>query len=109
MIEEGWCNKPKGTLQILFERGWINPTHNKDYTWHGKINDLGIVNESTSIKALLNKQPDFISEMTLLQFIGDEIDVVVDRSPKCHSELAGEVIEYAWAVVKLFTAAVIYE
>jgi hypothetical protein len=22
---EGWCNKPKGSLQILFERGWIDP------------------------------------------------------------------------------------
>jgi len=23
-IKPGWCNKPKGMLQILFERGWID-------------------------------------------------------------------------------------
>lgn len=25
VIQEGWLNKPKGSLQLLFERGWINP------------------------------------------------------------------------------------
>ena len=60
------------------------------------------MDKNTLIKALLNKQPDVISEMTLLQFIGDQIGVVVDRSPKCHPELAGEGIEYAWDTAKLF-------
>jgi hypothetical protein len=26
IIQEGWLNEPKGSLQILYERGWIDPT-----------------------------------------------------------------------------------
>jgi hypothetical protein len=28
IIEEGWCNKPKGALQVLYERGFIDPLVN---------------------------------------------------------------------------------
>ena len=31
-IQEGWVGKSKGSLQILFERGWINPEKLSDYT-----------------------------------------------------------------------------
>ena len=24
VIEEGWCGKPKGLLQVLWKRGWID-------------------------------------------------------------------------------------
>ena len=35
-IVEGWIGKPKGALQVLYERGWINPTNNpKVYTMKG--------------------------------------------------------------------------
>ena len=30
-IVEGWEGKPKGMLQILWERGWINETNLKHY------------------------------------------------------------------------------
>jgi len=31
-IIQGWMNKPKGLLQILWEQGWINPNENiNDY------------------------------------------------------------------------------
>ena len=36
-IKPGWVNKPKGAHQILFERGWINPTKSCPYTEHGCI------------------------------------------------------------------------
>ena len=45
-------------------------------------------------------QPDFISEETLLQFHGKKLGVTVDCTPKCHPELAGEGIEYAWGCAK---------
>jgi hypothetical protein len=69
---EGWVNKPKGLLQILFERGWINPDNLKQYTENGKMDEMGNLKEETSIKLLLQKQPDFMAELTLLQYYGQK-------------------------------------
>ena len=33
---------------------------------------------------------------------GSQLGVTVDRTPKCHPELAGEGIEYAWGAAKLY-------
>ena len=49
----------------------------------------------------MNLQQDFINEITLLQFHARQIGVDIDRTPKCHPEMAGEGIEYAWALAKL--------
>ena len=35
-IDEGWARKSKGAKQILFERGWIDPTNIHFYTEKGK-------------------------------------------------------------------------
>jgi hypothetical protein len=43
---------------------------------------------------------DFEEEETLLQHMGKTMGVVVDRSPKCHAEIAGEGIEYSWGCAK---------
>ena len=32
IIEEGWYSKPKGSLQLLWERGWIDPNKSHTYT-----------------------------------------------------------------------------
>ncbi len=39
---------------------------------------------------------DFEKEESLLQVNGHEMEVLVDRTPKCHCELASEGIEYTW-------------
>jgi hypothetical protein len=101
-IQEGWVGKPKGSLQILYERGWINPLSWKQYTEKGRVNEMGILDESTSLSCLMQKQTDFTNELTLLQFYGARMGVTVDRTPKCHPELAGEGIEYLWAMSKLY-------
>ena len=62
---------------------------------------MGVIDESTSIKKLIERQQDFISELTLLQYHSQQLGVVLDRSPKCHPEIAGEGIEYLWALAKL--------
>ncbi len=62
---------------------------------------MGILLENTSINLLIQNQPDFVSELTLLQYHGNKLGVIVDRTPKCHPELAGEGIEYVWALAKL--------
>jgi hypothetical protein len=102
IIEEGWVGKPKGSLQILYERGWIDPANWKQYTEKGKVDTMGNLLEDTSLVLLLQKQPDFLSEITLLQYFAEQMGVTVDRTPKCHPELAGEGIEYLWAFAKLY-------
>ena len=46
-------------------------------------------------------QKDFVEEKTLLQHYREKLGVVVDWTPKCHPEMAGEGIEHAWACFKL--------
>ena len=36
VIIEGWMRKQKGAMQILYERGWLNPEHLSSYTADGK-------------------------------------------------------------------------
>jgi ribosomal protein L17 len=43
---------------------------------------------------------DFINEESMLQYYGRLMGVAVNRTPKCHCELAGEGIEYSWAASK---------
>jgi hypothetical protein len=43
---------------------------------------------------------DFIEEETLLQYHGKTLGVIVDRTPKCHPEVAGEGIAYSWGCLK---------
>ena len=124
VISEGWVGCQKGSLQILFERGWINPEFLQHYTSDGKKQtDSNQTNcnanknlESSSsshipvdptgcnysLKAIMKLQYDFANEITLLQFHGNELGVIIDRTPKCHPEIAGEGIEYAWALSKFF-------
>ena len=50
----------------------------------------------------MENQPDFIEEETLLQYHGRLLGAIVDRTPKCHPEMAGEGIEYSWGCAKGF-------
>ena len=36
----------------------------------------------------------------MLQMMGQKLGAVVDRTPKCHCEIAGEGIEYSWGLAK---------
>ena len=84
-ISEGWVDKPKGTTQVLYERGWLEP--GEKYTAKEEV-------------AILKNLPDFVNELTQLQYIGSLLDVFVDCSPKFHPEIAGEGIEYCWGLAK---------
>jgi hypothetical protein len=101
-IDYGWMGKPKGMLQILWERGFIDPSiedPEKHYTLDGKDGD-GAVDESRSLKYLIRHCYDFDHEQTMMQYIGEKLGVIVDRTPKCHCEMAGEGIEYSWGLGK---------
>ena len=43
---------------------------------------------------------DFVEEETMLQLMVRKMGMEVDRTPKCHAEMAGEGIEYVWALIK---------
>jgi hypothetical protein len=43
---------------------------------------------------------DFEGQETMLQLKATKMGVFMDRTPKCHCELAGEGIEYAWGCAK---------
>ena len=43
---------------------------------------------------------DFEQEESLLQTMGHSTGILIDRTPKCHCELAGKGIEYSWGCSK---------
>jgi hypothetical protein len=102
LVNKGWYGKPKGMFQVLWERGWIDPTDLNKYTQKGRKDHLGVIDNNTSIDYLMSLQSDFMNEKTMLQHIGEKLGCFMDRTPKCHPELAGEGIEYEWAMAKLW-------
>ena len=46
-------------------------------------------------------QDDFRDEMTLLQYHITKLGATIECSPKCHPEIAGEGVEYGWALAKM--------
>ena len=99
-MEEGWFKKPKGMLQILWERGFIDTEKVSQYTLNGPQDIYGSIDKNFNLIYLMTQQYDFAHESTMLQHIGNELGVIVDRTPKCHPEMAGEGIEYSWGCAK---------
>jgi hypothetical protein len=99
-ITEGWEGKPKGMLHILFERGCINPERINEYTVDGKNDAFGNHVTDACLRYWMDQLSDFQDEETLLQYHGRQIGGKVDRTPKCHLEMAGKGMEYAWACGK---------
>ena len=71
------------------------------YTINGSKDEYGAVIPGTSLKEMMNSLEDFCEEETLLQHHGRLLNVIVDRTPKCHPEIAGEGVEYSWAAAKI--------
>jgi hypothetical protein len=100
---KGWMGQPKGLMQVLWERGWIDEDHIEKYTMDLAKDDDGEVlegNENWGLKYLMASCLDFAEEMTALQHVGHELGVSVLITPKFHAEMAGEGIEYSWGVSK---------
>ena len=99
-VIEGWVGKAKGKLQILWERGMIDEANLNKYTNDGKVDAFGILDKNYSLHYLMTNCKDFIEEESMLQSMGREMGVTIDRTPICHAELAGEGIEYSWGCSK---------
>ena len=115
-MEEGWLGKPKGFLQVLWERGWIDKNNVSKYTLKGKaeqMNDKGKllpVHRCFALRCLMADCADFKEEKSAMEVLLQElssksynnqkIDLLV--SPKYHCELVGEGVEYAWGMMKQY-------
>jgi hypothetical protein len=69
----------------------------KDSTVNGKKDALGSTINEMSLKYLLGNCNDFINKELMLQYYGRLMGVTINRTPKCHCEMAGEGIDYSWA------------
>jgi len=94
----GWLNQPKGIRQVLWERGLLDP--NKTYTMDGPKGADGKRDLGRSLKHILSQCPDFKNELSALQHLAKRLGTEVICSPKYHAEIAGEGIEYCWALAK---------
>jgi hypothetical protein len=94
-LKYGWLNKPKGLLQILWEGGFIHPLriNKEDYIVDDKPGRKGLRTMAAELR-------DFENEETRLQYVGEKLGLMIDRSPKYHPECAGEGIEYSWGCAK---------
>jgi hypothetical protein len=96
-IVEGWVGKPKGIRQVLWERGLLDPQ--VTYVALIKKDDPNL-EEMVEYSTVLADCADFLGEKTSLMYLGERLGVGVDRSTKCHPELAGKGIVYTWGQAK---------
>lgn len=67
--DRGWVNEPKGMLQVLWERGWIDDSLavTKHYTMTGRKYRYECNMPETSLQDLMKQCSDVINKRTLLQ------------------------------------------
>lgn len=109
---DGYIGKQKGALQIAYERGFFDDTlsvngHKVSMMGHILVKGdkkRGIKEQredSTSVLKMLRGCNDFKTEKTQLQsIVEDELGCFIRLTPKCHPEIAGVGIEYAWGYSK---------
>jgi len=116
LVEEGWLGKPKGLLQVLWERGWIDEQKVSEYSLKGKTWQLDenkqVLPEHRRfvLRSLMADCADFRNEKSAMEVLMDDLNlktggeqtVKIIVSPKYHCELAGEGIEYAWGAMKRY-------
>ena len=84
-VKKGWEGQPKGLLQVLWERGWIDEGQLEKYTMDPATDDDGEVLEGAedwSLTCLMASCLDFAEEMTALQHVGSKlgVSVIIHRS-----------------------------
>lgn len=89
-------NQPKGMKQVLLERGlWVEKLQMK---CRGEKCAAGSVN--CCAKRLLDLQPDFKEQRSLVQEVIEEAGHISIFPPKFHCEL--NFIEYFWGAIKRY-------
>ena len=108
---DGYVGKPKGALQIACERGFVGldgklvngkqATLDGGYTIDPVTKKRKIKDIETSLQAILGNCHDFKTEKTRLAKTLENLGVLLRVTPKCHPEIAGIGIEYAWGYAKM--------
>ena len=98
-VLEGWVGKPKGMLQILWERRFLDSSKNakelmKEFNNNFKKVMIKKSMPGTNLRRIVANLPDFKQEITLLQFRAKQLGVSIDCSPKFHPEIAREGIGF---------------
>ena len=100
---KGYVGKAKGVFQILWETGWIDPSNKGKYSMDGPMDESTEKRlDEYSLNFLIRQREDFMHEKTLLQHNREALGCIIDRSPKCTPEIAGDGIEFDWAMSKLW-------
>jgi len=108
VVKGGYVGKPKGLLDVLFERGLLDPQllqggkagNPTQYTRDPKVID-GIPDESRSLVSMLARCADFQNEPTAMQELTEDLGHVQEKTPKKHPEIAGRGVEYCWGKSKV--------
>ena len=113
-IIEGWVCKPKGLLQVIWERGWINTEELNKYSGDGKScqkDEFGKVtkeNKRFVLRTLMLKTLDFTREQSAMTYnaYNSNQDPLTYKAikrfvkmVKCHRNIANQdkaFIERAW-------------
>jgi hypothetical protein len=99
----GWQGKAKGLLQVLYERGLLDPAMSDKYTLDGKKDTiLGKYDLQYSLRSPMSECLDFNEEETALQYLGSQLVVQALLTPKFHAELRGEGVEFSWGHAEAF-------
>ncbi len=114
VVKVGWMGKPKGLLQVLWERGGINENNLKEYSLKGKgyqMDEDGNLKEEFqcyNLRTLMSNCANFKEEKSAMEVLlqdlstkshnNQKIELLV--SLKYHCELAGKGVEYVWLVMK---------
>ena len=96
VVKGGYVDKPKGLLDVLFERGLLDPQllqggkagNPTQYTRDPQVID-GIPDESRSLVSMLARCADFQNEPTAMQELTEDLGHVQEKTPKKHPEIAG--------------------
>lgn len=91
-----WLRQPTGLLQVARERGLIDPNNLSFCTVTGRKGANGVMDDSSSLRQRLTKLHRFSKRTSHLQVMTEALGVRVDFTPKFHSEMAGEGVEYSW-------------
>jgi hypothetical protein len=109
-VEEGFMGKPKGAAQILIERGFLSLAGKlsdgqactmKGASCKDDLTGVITIDKTTSAISMLKGCADFKNEKTQMMYICDLLGARLELTPKCHPEIAGRGIEYAWGYSKL--------
>ena len=89
---------------MLWERRWVklDETNQDEYPMSGKRDSHGHVIKETNLSHLIQQCEEFFHGKTLIQCYSEAIGSIMDWSPKCTREIAGDGIEFDWAVAKLW-------